>query len=453
MAGVRKRLIALGGLVVISLIAVACGDDDEGADAANSPSDTTESIAVRGVTDSTIKLGFQVDDLEEANDVISGIGGDSETFVETEVQKKYQAVIDYVNAEGGIAGRTIEPVWYYEDPTNIATSSGRQQEAQRACATWTEDDEVFAFGGGGSEELMRECAVRSKTVLVALEHTSYPSQEMFESIAPYWYAPHLMVADRREAALAETLLADGFFTPEAKVGILIEDKPGIRAGVEAALKPALEAAGVDVVAEAVYPDPIESPWDTYVLQFQSAEVTHVVMSYTGYLYAPSLFMMLASESQEFRPRWGMGSDQYPANLINVGAPREQLAGVQGVGWIPSNDVGKSEVASAQEELCVEILTEAGLPSGPGDGGFCELVFFLKAALDGADAISPEVLADAVEELGADYVSPLTLDGATQFGPGRHDGPSSMRSFAFDDRCGEEGVSCFRYTNPARPVPE
>jgi hypothetical protein len=289
--------------------------------------------------------------------------------------------------------------------------------------------------------------------MVALDHTAYPSQRMFESIAPYWYAPHLMVADRRERALAKTLVADGFFTPGAKVGILIEDNPGIRAGVEAGMKPALEAAGVDVVAEAVYPDPIDSPWSTYVLKFQSAGVTHLVMSTTAYLWAPSLFMMRASDSQGFRPRWGLGSDHYPSQLDKVGAPRAQLARVQGMGWIPLRDLGPTKSVSAQEELCVQILTKAGFPSGPGGGDFCEFPFFLKAALDRADVISPEGLAQAVGRLGTEYVSSVTVDGATQFAPGRHDGPSSMRSFGFNDRCGQdEGAPCFRYTSPTRPIP-
>ena len=41
--------------------------------------------------------------------------------------------------------------------------------------------------------------------------------------------------------------------------------------------------------------------------------------------------------------------------------------------------------------CIEILTKAGYPSAPGDGGFCELVFFLKEALHGADEVSPAAL--------------------------------------------------------------
>lgn len=406
----------------------------------------------RGVTDTTIILGFQVDDFAKGNAVSGSMGGSSDAFGDDEVQKKLQAVVDYVNAHGGIAGRKVEPVWHYEDATSVTSATGRQQEAQRACATWTEDNAVFAFAGGDADPAMRECAVRSKTPMIVLDHTVYPSKKMFDSFAPYWYAPHLMVADHRERALAKTLLADGFFPNGAKVGLLIEDSPGIRAGVEAGMKPVLKAAGVDVAAEAVYPDPIDSPWSTYVLRFQSAGVTHVVMSTTSYLWAPSLLMMRAAESQGFRPRWGLGSDQAPNLLGSMGAPPEQLAKAQGMGWIPFLDEGPTKLASPQEALCVQILTKAGFASGPGDGGFCEFPFFMKAALDRAEVISPEGLARAVGGLGTAYVSTMTINGSTSFGPGKHDGPATMRSIAFDQRCGQDGVSCFKYTSAPRPIP-
>lgn len=218
------------------------------------------------------------------------------------------------------------------------------------------------------------------------------------------------------------------------------------------MKPVLEDAGVDIVAEAVYPDPIDSPWSTYVLQFQSAGVTHVVMSTTAYLWAPSLFMMRASNSQGFRPRWGLASDHYPNQLAEVGAPRAQLARTQGMGWIPLRDVGPITSVSAQEELCLQILADAGYPSGPGDGDFCEFPFFLKAALDRADVISPAGLAEAVAKLGTDYVSTVTVNGSTRFAPGSHDGPSAMRPFGFNDACGDEGASCFQYTAAAQLIP-
>jgi ABC-type branched-subunit amino acid transport system substrate-binding protein len=405
----------------------------------------------RGVTDTTIRLGFQVDDFAKANAVSGSLGG-TDAFGDGEVQKKLQAVVDYVNAQGGIAGRKVEPVWHYEDATSVTSATGRQREAQRACATWTEDNAVFAFGGGDVDPAMRACAVRNKTPMIVLDHTVYPSKKMFDSFAPYWYAPHLMVADHRERALAKTLLADGFFPKGAKVGLLIEDSAGIRAGVDAGMKPVLKAAGVDVAAEAVYPDPIESPWSTYVLRFQSAGVTHVVMSTTAYLWAPSLFMMRAAESQGFRPRWGLGSDQAPNLLGSMGAPPEQLAKAQGMGWIPFLDEGPTKLASPQEALCVQILTKAGFASGPGDGGFCEFPFFMKAALDRAEVISPEGLARAVGGLGTAYVSTMTVNGSTSFAPGKHDGPATMRSIAFDQRCGQDGVSCFKYTSAPRPIP-
>ena len=403
-----------------------------------------------GVTDTTIKVGILEYNTTESNAVnaATGGGGVHQEGALTGRQVS-DAVVEWFNAHGGLAGRAIQPVYVDQSVIQYATASGRQREQQRACDAFTQDEHVFFINGAGAtEELMVDCAARTQTPIMANRIQVYPDEQRFASVADYWYAPHGFVAEHRERALANELVAQGFFTPGARVALMIEDRPGIRNGVEHGAKPVLQAAGVNIVSEVVYPDFLASPWDTYILQFQTNDVTHIVMSATSGASQSTRSMMTAAENQGFRPRWGIATDNRPKDLFVSDAPREQLANTQGMGWSAPEDIDVELEASATDVLCGQIVpnstTESRRP-------FCELFFFLRAAFDRMDEISPAAFARAVESLDNGYVGLFTLNGATRFGPGRHDGPDLAQAMYFDDRCGQEGAPCFKYVGEPHPM--
>jgi hypothetical protein len=203
----------------------------------------------------------------------------------------------------------------------------------------------------------------------------------------------------------------------------------------------LEGAGIDVALEIVYPDFLASPWDTYILQLQSRGVTHVVMSASSGASQSVRSMMQAAESQRWRPKWGIATDNRPKDLFISNAPREQLANTTGMGWSAAEDIDIAAEVSGPNAQCRQIVPKGGAESRRVA---CELYFFLKAAFDRMDVISVPAFARAVESLGTGYVGQFTFNGVTRFGPGRHDGPELVRTFAFDPRCGQEGAACFRY---------
>jgi hypothetical protein len=200
-----------------------------------------------GVTDREIRVGIPVFDTSATNAADRAQGATGERHEEAALTGRamYDKVIAYVNNQGGLAGRKIVPVYADQDVLQYATPAGRQREQQRGCATFTEDQPVFAINGAGAtEELWLDCAQRANTVFVANRVQVYPDRQRFQSIAKYWYSPHGLLAENREGGLAHELLAQGFFTPGAKVALMIENRPGIRAGVERGTKPVLSAAGV-----------------------------------------------------------------------------------------------------------------------------------------------------------------------------------------------------------------
>jgi hypothetical protein len=119
--------------------------------------------------------------------------------------------------------------------------------------------------------------------------------------------------------------------------------------------------------------------------------------------------------------------------------------------MPANDVYYTEdKRGGNYALCNKIAKDAGV-KGSAEGqrlymGYaCDGLFFLKATLDRATALTPTGLRSAAEALGTAFDSPFTY--STQFGAGRHDGASAVRYSTYDAGC-----TCFRYLNATvRPV--
>ena len=137
-----RRSIAPVVLALLLLVACSANDDDTASDGAAEPTTTAgEGTATSGaaptgpapgVTDDTIKIGVTYVDLEAIREIVDLDQGDYEA--------SYQALIDEINAAGGIHGRTIEPVFAPISPLGPAP-------AEEACVRLTEDEDVFVVVG------------------------------------------------------------------------------------------------------------------------------------------------------------------------------------------------------------------------------------------------------------------------------------------------------------------
>lgn len=405
-----------------------------------------------GVTDTSIQIGFITIDVGAYNAAIGAVSG-QQGDNDSDVDAIYKAVIDYVNANGGLAGRMADPVFVFQDVSQYLTPNEREREQQKVCAGWTEDNQVYAASGAGmTEEGPQHCLAEAKTPMVNVLYTAVPSEARYREISDYWYAPHGFVAEHRERALVQELASQGFFSSDAKIGLMIEDRPGIRVGVENGMKPALAALGLKPEVEIVYPDIIESPWPNYVLQLQSAGVTHVLFSATTGFQWSTLFMQRAAENQRYRPRWGIASDNGPRNLTTYSSPPEQLRNTHGMGWMPKVDTGDTTPVGPNGRICDELMRNAGQPEGAGDG-VCEVLFFLKLALDQAESIGPQSLSRVMDKIGTTFNSSYTIGGTTSFSSSKHAGPAVARGFGYDERCGQSGAYCLKYVTDPHPWPE
>ena len=199
--------------------------------APDDPSELTASW--RGVTADTITIGVSMlnfDLLQEMGLTSAGWG---------DQQGVFQALVDDLNANGGILGRKVVAVYDYYSPIDAA-------DAERACTVLTQDNEVFAAVLGFVGPLAGTadpCFVgTNNTVLVGGEHSP---DEVALAEAP-WFNVEPSTEDATSNLLdllVETGRADGVRVFVVSHQAATGDEPLVLEG--------LSARGIEVVGTAV----------------------------------------------------------------------------------------------------------------------------------------------------------------------------------------------------------
>jgi ABC-type branched-subunit amino acid transport system substrate-binding protein len=344
---------------------------------------------------------------------------------------KVDAIVKWINANGGIGGRRVETVYHTTDPLRGSFDS----QAQEACTSLTQDHHVdYAIS---IAQLYRDslpaCFAKNKTPFVW--DVFYLTQRTVVPV-DYLYRPAQPHSDRL-GFVVDGLVKAGFFR-NAKIGLLRYDSPKEKTVADRVFKPALAAHGLKVTEEAAVrePDSASQASDTaaasssVALRFRQRGITHVLFVPSG--GAIPLLFLAAAESQGFRPKYGFSSLDAPY-FVRDSVPRAQLEGAMGVGWSPPVDLGPTnrdaQRFSPGSRLCVAISAKAGFAPDEAPMGYCDMLFFLKAALDRAS--TPTVAAlRAGAPSASGYQSSLTF--GTRFAPGRNDGTAKARIFLYDD---------------------
>jgi hypothetical protein len=405
---------------------------------------------VAGVTDGEIRIGLQFND-DSSDSTFHAVGARG---VSTgDVGGSFRALIDSVNAQGGVAGRKLVGVFH-----KVNNSDGTfDSQAQVACTRFTEDEPVFAAVLDGNLNASLPACLASRKVVTIPTYNVFFDGKQLADWAPYVYWPGSISGDRL-AVYVDGLAEQGYFDPGAKVGLLRWDTPQNERVTRNVVRPALGRHGIgpgsidevavsDVKSVAALGG-IAAELGNAILRFRSRGVTHVM--FAGTQGAVPFFFLPQAESQNYRPRYGWNSFEFP-EFVRLSAPPQQFHRSVGVGWYPRRDVAEANDPGGNpaSDLCVSILRKAG--KRPADRSStdqmestCEGIFFLKAVLDRADELSPAGIRGAADRM-RDYASPTTFSAS--FPAGRFDGASAYRPFAYGDDC-----SCWRYTGPQKPIP-
>lgn len=442
---IRTRLIA--GIACVLLVS-ACSSTAEdstsstAASVTNAPStsagaDTTVPAPVRGVDGDTVKVGFIV--AENQAEAQAKLGTTGITFVDH--QTLVTTLVDDINGRGGLGGKQIVPVLRVIDQL---TDTDPAAIASATCATFTEDNEVYAvlsINDPGAEVLA--CLNAAGVPLIASSGAtfSFADQGVYDA-NPLYFNPSGISLDRAAKALVEGLTTAGFFTPDAKVGLVRLTSPEFDAATTNSLEPALAAAGVTPVEIAALAS-IKTSDDiarfsteaaASVLKMKEAGVTHLVFFESGGA-APFFFLQNAA-SQGFAPLLGFSSLSGGQTLV-----QNIKTGGTNVAWSPIGEVPDAAQLpeSAAATRCLDLIdsTRAVFTSANASSEtlrFCDSMWLLEAGVAAAgDLVAASDLAAAIEGLGDTYQSPAALKSV--FGSGQHDGVAEYYITDYDSGCG------------------
>jgi hypothetical protein len=367
-----------------------------------------------------------------------------------------QAVIDGINAHGGIAGRRLVPVYAKTD----TGSADWETDFAAACATFTQDHHVEAVLGYVFNYFSSFESCLAKHGVVHL-NTGFNIPDRQELAAyPLHLAVDVPTIDRRGLLKLDGGVATGVLTHSSRLGVLTDTCPGTQRSLQRTFLPEARRLGLSVV-KVVTIACANGNSDTgravqavqsAVLQFAAAHVDRVILHAVSE-GPPLLLFALSADSQRYRPTYLVSS---LANLdeIKQYLPASQRPNIHGYGWMANQDVPPAAypAPNAVQRRCLGYLAAAQLrpTAGPDFAyayNFCEAVFVYERALDRThgNAYGPAVMA-AIHGLGSDVESAINNDGSA-FGPGLDDAVRATRHLVFHSSC-----TCWAYIGPARPVP-
>jgi ABC-type branched-subunit amino acid transport system substrate-binding protein len=391
----------------------------------------------------TIEVGFQVAINTQAAFAATGATSDP-----ADEEHMVKALVAWVNATGGINGRKLVAVIHPTDPTSGSFAS----QAAAACADFTQDHHVVAIAStpvNSTDDLLR-CAAKAGVPEIDQSLWSF-DDEYYRQYPGLLYQPGRASSTRWPQATVDGLDAAGYFANGAKVGILSFDAP-VYTRVVTRLRAEMKRRGHAFTTEVSVATPpsvsdfgaMSAAIGNAILKFRQDGVDHVMFAASAEL---PFFFMAQAESQQYRPRYGLSSNDGPDTQINIGAPDAQLRGALAVGWLTATDVGDDQPGnkSATVKLCESIMAKYGAQaSGFYSDSHCDSMFFLRRVLERAAGTSVRAMQAAAASLGTTYLSPLTM--ATSFRRGFGDGASRWRLAAYSSDC-----TCFRYSGPERPL--
>lgn len=419
----------------------------------------TQAATGLGVTAKTISIGIgYTSDGDAANAAIGASG-----ITRGDERANSQALVDEVNAHGGVAGRRLVPVFYAYRVTS-SESGATQDEA--ACQGWTVDHKVLAVFSSSLTDTLVACLKKAGVVMVkggqiVDADTSYLRQYSNEILLS------TMSIDRIFADQVRSLVRQHWFTgwntvtgkpgTAVKVGVLTYDTDSFDRGLHRVLLPALEAAGhapaaVDVVQVHKPQQQSDAAGTTAqiksaVLRMQQDGVTHLVLGdASGFILE---FFGSNARSQGYYPRLGVTSGAGVQPVHDAGlVTDQQLNGLGGNGWLPTIDLPATEsgkYSNAASKHCLDIMKRRTGQTYTSTNAAsialidCDGMFLFQRALRSAPSLSPAGLVSALDALGGSYTSPLV--GPTYLSPQQHD--NAVRGW---DLNWVQGCRCVRYSS-------
>jgi hypothetical protein len=396
-----------------------------------------------------IKIGIVLTGTSNADSFGISLGN---TISERDVD---QALVDGLNAQGGLNGRKIVPVFANTD----TGSPNWETDFSAACATFTQDNRVeavlgYVFNYFASFE---SCLARKGIPHLSTGFNIPDTKEL--SAFPLHVALDVPTIGRRTLLKLDGGVRDGVLTSKNKIGTLRDTCPGTARSYDQVLLPTAKRLGLSVVKDVQISCPngnsdagaAVQAVQSAVLQFASAGVDRVFFHASS--EGPALLLFaLSAESQGYRPGYIVSS---LANLESLRGnfPADAKPRIHGYGWMPTQDARPADYSAknASQKRCLSLIRSKGVvpTSGPDyyyAYNICEAFFVYELAMRGAGTTQGSPLVVALKRLGSSFAS-TTNQGGSSFSSSLPDAPRSARHVVYTPSC-----DCYRYTGPDRLIP-
>lgn len=249
--------------------------------------------------------------------------------------KAAQAVVDEINATGGVAGRKLVLTAHKIPNAPLATPD----TLQRACVQATEEDKSLAviIAAAVPVNVVQCVAVAHDQLAITMDSWQ---QKVYDDAHGriFSLSSQLSVDIEREYSYLPALFLAQHALDGKTVGILNQDQPSDRTAAATALKAALTKAGIKLAAEATAPYAAGSTscsqTDTAIQKMKQAKVDFVFLIAQNLCAAA---LVKAAADADFKPQWATLGNNVTDTVAQFMAPaKDNYDGAWGVsGAVPT----------------------------------------------------------------------------------------------------------------------
>lgn len=452
----RRRTVAgaaIAGLILSGL--VGCSSASESA--------APPGVQGPGVTADAVNVGFLAVDIGELANSLGFVNVEDGGYAN--VSKGIQAIVDYVNANGGLGGRRMNAVI---KPYDAKQDSPEYAEA--VCKSFTQDAQVFIIGFDGQfQNNSRPCYRAGNAIMLDQTLVAHDTAQ-FEEFAPYLWTVSNPEFNGFVTAQLNVLRDAQWFNGSKGVAVVYPDTEVNRRAAQSVVNPYLAQLGItntkEFAIDSSNAGTLGATSSVALSGAQAAGLDRVFVVGGSRIMA---LMLAQPEAETLQAKYSVSTFDSPAFFVDnpdtiVSARRSGMAGMgfQGGGdmRLGSGGVAFPDPANAQEVLCKKIIDDAGAtPPAQNRENYrvvfqhCDTALLMKAAFDRMpkDDIRAETFRDAVWALGDQWRGALAYSAGWQ--AGSYAGAASARGFFWDDSCQLEGRApgCFRYGTPETPL--
>ena len=362
----------------------------------------------------------------------------------------FDALVSEYNAQGGVAGHKIAPV--YGD-TDTASSNWSNQFAQ-VCAKFTQDNHVKVVIGYIFVFLPSFESCLAKAHIPHLYGGYQPGDVVDQRSYPTMIGTGHPTVDGFDLTALDGALRSGLLNAKTKLGLIIDTCADGDRAYNSSVVPWLKAHNVNYqtvtgscAQGASDVSGAASAISNAELKFAASGVNLVFAS-----AVELLVFMEDAQSQGYQPEYltAVGGAALEAN-----APASQMKHLHGFGWMPSVDVNPSHQPypqTAPQKACIAKLVKHGLKPAQYNDFMaayqaCDGIDLYAKALAAGGSTDPQKVVDEVGSAMAAYQSAGTYAGGLRDVAHQRGGPSTYRAYAWTDSC-----SCVTYRGPTYPIP-